>query len=95
MQQIYSKKMILRCGYEYYRFGLKNRNSDLNFIKYILSYLSYNLADKIVITSNYEKNFINKKFKIEKKKIALIPNYIEKISNNKNNKDYIYFLYDY
>ncbi len=94
ISKIYSKKMILRCGYEYYRFGLKNRNSGVNFIKYILSYLSYNFADKIVITSNYEKNFINKKFKIDKKKIALIPNYIDtsifKKKNDKKSFDIIY-----
>lgn len=87
ISKIYNKKMILRCGYEYYRFSLKNKSLGLNFIKYILSYISYNFADKIIITSSYEKKFINKVFKIKEKKISLIPNYIDtSIFKKKNNK---------
>ena len=90
ISKIYNKKMILRCGYEYYRFSLKNKNRGLNFIKYILSYLSYNFADKIIITSNYEKKFINKIFSIKKKKITLIPNYIDTSIFKKKIKKKIY-----
>lgn len=60
-----------------------------------------NCADKIV---NIEctNQLVKEKYTINDgmydyiySKCPLIPNYIEKISNNKNNKDYIYFLYDY
>ena len=39
--------------------------------------ISYNLADLIIISNNYEKKFINKIFRINQKKIRVIPNYID------------------
>jgi glycosyltransferase involved in cell wall biosynthesis len=53
-------------------------------------------ADKIVCVSNYERNLVMKRFKVEKKKVVVIPNGIsleEFRSLKKRNKDYRAILY--
>lgn len=89
--KIYKKKILLRSGYEYYRFC---KLSGLNFLKVIIAYLysffAYRLANKISITSDYEKKFICKNFKIKKKYVSILPNFIdtEKFKKLKCNKVY-------
>ena len=78
ISKIYKKKFILRCGYEYYRFStFYNQNFIKVLIIYLFSYLSYKLSNKIVITNNYEKNFIIQKFNLTPRKIKVIPNFID------------------
>lgn len=76
--KIYKKKILLRSGYEYYRFcKLSKINFFHTFICYLYSFFAYRLADKISITSQYEKNFICKNFKIKNDIIDVLPNFID------------------
>ena len=86
ISMIYKKKFILRCGYEYYRFSIyDSKNFIKNYIIYFVSYLSYKFSDKIIITNNFEKQYIIHKFNVYPKKIKVIPNYIDtKIFKKKN-----------
>lgn len=89
--KIYKKKILLRNGYEYYRFC---KLSGINFLKVLLAYLysffAYRLANKIFITSDYEKKFICKNFKIKKQYIKVLPNFVdtERFKKLKCNKIY-------
>ena len=83
------KKFICRLGYEPNMF-LKYNN---NFIKAILmkiySKIIYNYSDIIIVTTPYIKKFIIENFGINKKKIRIIPNYVDteifKAKNYKKN----------
>lgn len=72
------KKIIVRAGWEP---TLNYQNWNINFFKYSIlilnSFLSYKLSNKIIVTSNEIKNFINKKYFINSNKIKVIPNAID------------------
>jgi glycosyltransferase involved in cell wall biosynthesis len=77
---LFKKKLIVRCGYEWYRFyELKgNFNFFKKVILYLIEWISYHTADKIILTSESDKKYISNKFKLNKMdKIKVIPNYID------------------
>ena len=71
------KKLVVRAGWEP---TLNYKNWNINFVKYLIltlnSFLSYKLSNKIIVTSQEIKNFINAKYLINSKKILIIPNAI-------------------
>jgi len=74
---IYKKKLIIRCGYEWLSF-LKKKNLWLKEkIAYLIEKIAYKNANKIILTSKRDRNFVINKFKICSKKIKLVPNYID------------------
>jgi len=75
---LYKKKLVVRCGYEWLNF-LENQKKSLwkrVAVKFIEK-IAYRNADKIILTSEKDKNFIVKRFKIKPEKITVIPNYID------------------
>ncbi len=89
---LYKKKMILRCGYELY-VNLKRSKCNRSFIlaAKILSFLSYKFSDRIIVTTKSMNDFIVKSFKANKKKISILPNFIDTdqfrpLSDNRNCK---------
>ena len=88
---LYRKKLIVRGGYEWFRnHTSKSKLQKLsikNYIKYLLSsiyifiieFISYNLADCIILTNKSDIEFIVKKFKLRRKrdKIKKVPNFVD------------------
>ncbi|MHA1285323.1 MAG: glycosyltransferase family 4 protein [Promethearchaeota archaeon] len=84
---IYRKKIIVRGGYEQLKnYILKNtleKNKSklrywLNyFFIYLIELISYKLADKIILTNKEDIEFVIKKFRLNKKKVNLIYNFID------------------
>jgi glycosyltransferase involved in cell wall biosynthesis len=97
-KKLFKKKLIVRCGYEWLDFLKRdNKNKFLLFIIKKIEKFIYNNADKIVITSEKDKEFIMDNFKINPEKIAVINNYIDtnlfiKKENNKNKKNKLVFV---
>jgi len=81
----YRKKIILRCGFEHYKILLEEQDEKSKFkifnyrlfSYFIIQWISYTLADHIILTNNVERNFVIKHFKINPKKITVLPNYID------------------
>ena len=85
---LFRKKLIVRCGYEWLRTYISNYKikENKNYIKYILRYIwmymiefiSYKLADGIILTNKQDIQFIIKTFRLEnkKEKIKLFYNFI-------------------
>lgn len=74
----FKKKIIIRAGYEpNILFSFNNISFFKKIFFYVNSYLAYLCADKIVVTSTSIKSFIIKKFRLNKKKIIVIGNYID------------------
>ena len=85
---LFKKKLIIRCGWEWLRFHISNYKikENKNYIKYVLRYIwmyliefiSYKLADGIILTNSQDIHFIIKKFRLENKKdkIKLFYNFI-------------------
>ena len=82
---LFRKKLVIRCGYELYKNTIheyKNLSSyRISYLRlvfiYLVEFISYKIADHIIISNNVEKNFIIKHFKINPKKITVIPNIID------------------
>ncbi len=86
---VFKKKLIVRCGYELYHNSLRSDRSLLwRYLFWSISWITYKCSDKIIMTSNGNKNFITQTFLISPAKINTLVNYIaidkfRKISCNK------------
>jgi len=72
------KKLIIRNGYEWLKI-LENEKKPIwkKSIVYLWEKVAYKAGDIIIFTSQKDKGFAQKKFKIPERKIRLIPNYID------------------
>lgn len=82
---IWHKPLIVRCGYELYRFSILQNKSYI--YKTIIKYMSkviYSQADKIIITTRRDKKYIHNTFNIDKSYIEVQSNWIDsEIFNSK------------
>lgn len=92
-KKLFKKKLIVRCGYEWLDFLQRNKKNILYlFLAKKIEKFVYKNSDKIVITSEKDKEFIINNFKITSEKIVIINNYIDtnlfvkKENSNKKNK---------
>jgi len=99
IKQLYKKKLVVRCGYEWLNVLEKESKALWKriFVTQIEK-LAYREADKIIFTSQKDKLFAEKRFKIFPEKITIIPNYIDTnlfkpIPNNPNFPKHPKFLY--
>ena len=96
---IYKKKLIVRCGFEWYRDAYLRRRKNLSSLKnslaYIMEWIVYKLCDEIIISNEESLKFISKNFNIKPEKIHLIRNYIntEKFRPLNKTKKYNRLLY--
>lgn len=80
---LFNKKVIVRCGYEWYRNTfVRTKYKDKKYFLYkivgfIISFLSYKLADRIIISNQNDAVFIQKKFFINFRKVFILGNYID------------------
>ncbi|MCL5010735.1 MAG: glycosyltransferase family 4 protein [Patescibacteria group bacterium] len=71
------KKLIVRCGYEWMKILVNEKKSRWKKLAvYCWEKIAYKAADIIIFTSQKDRDFAQKKFKIPQRKIRLIPNYI-------------------
>ena len=95
---IHRKKLVLRCGYELYRFVCQQGASALKRrAVYLLETIAYRLADKIFLTTEDDKNYIIKTFAISERSVRVIPNFIDTsifqpIDNRNRNKSRLLFV---
>lgn len=94
---LFSKKIVIRCGYELNK-NLENEKGKyfLKLFSKLFSYLVYTLSDCIIVTTDQIKKYIVKSFYINKNKIYIIPNSIDlslfKINKKKRFKDRLLFI---
>lgn len=77
-KKMFGIKLVIRCGYEWFSFIEKgNRAFWKKVFAKFAEKISYTNANKIIITSDDDKDFIIKRFNIPHSKIEVIPNYID------------------
>jgi len=75
---IFKKKLIVRTGYEWLEFLEKQKKPFYKrAIVSLWEKIAYNAADLVILSSEKDKIFIQKKFKVSDRKIRIIPNYID------------------
>lgn len=74
---LFRKKLIVRQGYQYSLFYKYRGKPFLKFISGLIELISYKITDEIIVTSQEDKSFIMKRYKISEEKISVIPNYVD------------------
>jgi len=86
---LYGKKLIIRCGYEWLRtylsdYETKKKKNYFKFLfrytwMYLIEFISYKLADGIILTNERDIQFIIQKFRLKKKKkkIRIFYNFVD------------------
>lgn len=75
---LYKKKLVIRCGYEWLLFSESGRRAFWKrAIVYFVEKIAYKAADKIILTSEGDKEFVEDKFKIPSSSIEVIRNYVD------------------
>lgn len=75
---LYKKKLVVRCGYEYYRFAVSGRKPLLRrLVWYWLSRIAYGAADGVILTSQEDREFVQRMFHVQDRKIRVLRNYID------------------
>ncbi len=75
---IFGKKLLVRCGYEWYRFACnQHKRRWYRWLVFLIEYVSYKSADQISLTSDSDKDFVVKTFRLKESNVNLIPNYID------------------
>ena len=90
-KNFFRKKLIIRTGYDLLTFNLKNKKPPLIIMfTYLLTIVSIILSNKYFVSSNTDKDYLNKiTLKMFRKKIILVRNWVEykdkiNIENRKN-----------
>ncbi|MCP6726800.1 MAG: glycosyltransferase family 4 protein [Patescibacteria group bacterium] len=96
-KHLYHTKLVVRCGYEWLDVIEKRELAKWKLkLAYLLEALSYKNANRIVLTSQGDKEFVEDRFNIESSKIQIIPNYIDsdrfKPDGRKKEKNRIIFV---
>lgn len=77
-KKLFGSKLVVRSGYEWLNFLITTGASYWKkFIARIVEKVAYKNADKIIITSIEDKNFIENNFNISETIISIIRNYID------------------
>lgn len=76
---LYGKKLIIRCGFEWHRFTIQECASSLiRLFVYVIEWISYHIANAIIVTSENDRQYIINNFRIRSKdKIRVFNNYID------------------
>ncbi len=75
---LYGKKLIVRCGYEWFRFTQKSNPSLFRRgTVFAAEWLIYRIADRIILTSEGDSDFVSSRFKIKAGRISVSPNFID------------------
>ena len=83
---------ISRGGYDLFHFKSLENNKLHMIITYFICLICYKFADKIMVPNHFYSSFVYKKFKINMKKIYILPNYVDtnlfkkRYSKKKTNK---------
>lgn len=70
------KKLVVRQGYQLSAFS-KERGFIRRILSTIIEFFSYRTADKIIVTSQRDKDFIVEKYTVNREKIVVIQNYVD------------------
>lgn len=77
-KKLYGTRLVVRCGYEWLSFIEKgNRAKWKKLFAQVVERFAYSNADKIIITSSDDRDFIIKRFAIVPSTVIVIPNYID------------------
>lgn len=77
-KKIYKVKLVVRCGYEWLSFIEKGKRANWKkVLARIVENFAYVNANKIIVTSKEDREFIIERFKVLPSPIIVIPNYID------------------
>jgi len=77
LKLLYGAKLILRQGYQCSKFLRRERALIMYVIVSLLELIAYQLADAIIVTSENDRKYIVKRYRVNPRKVFVIPNWVD------------------
>jgi len=75
---LYRKKLVVRCGYEWLRTLKKKKRAKWElWVAFLVEWLAYKCANKIILTSSQNKKFVYDTFHVLYSKVVFLPNAVD------------------
>lgn len=75
---LYHVPLVVRCGFDHYRFAVRGGKPRLSrALWYWTSRTAYRAADRVVLTSEEDRRFVQERFGVPADRIRVIPNAID------------------
>ena len=79
------KPLIVRTGYDIYKFSIyEKKNLFKRMFYFLLTQLALFCSNTYIVTSNSDKKFLSQKYVFPKRKIVILPNWVEKKFHKKS-----------
>ncbi|RLF10206.1 MAG: hypothetical protein DRJ69_03455 [Thermoprotei archaeon] len=77
LKLLYGAKLILRQGYQCSKFLKKERALIMYVTVSLLELIAYQLADAIIVTSESDREYIARRYRVNPRKVYVIPNWVD------------------
>lgn len=72
------KPLVVRCGYQWSQFLKKRTVSSLKqLVVFVWEWIVYQTAKAIIVTTQPDRDYVARRYKVKNQKIAIIPNYVD------------------
>lgn len=78
LKKIYRKKLIVRCGFLHAWFTRRQTDDQRRIADAVeLERTAFNAADRVVVTSDWQKDSVCEDYRLPRDKVRVIPNYVD------------------
>lgn len=77
LKLLFRAQFILRQGYQFTKFAKRNGWALAYAVGTVLEFIGYWLADYIIVSTEFNKEYIVKRYKVNSHKIVVIPNWVD------------------
>jgi len=75
---VYRKLLVVRCGYQLSQSPQNwNMGPVKKFLAYLIEFVSYKMADAIILTSKLAQDYVCKRYRIDENKVSVLSNYVD------------------
>lgn len=75
---IFRKPLLVRCGYQWSQFSKREEAKHFKrFVIFLIERVAYRRAKTIIVTTNEDAQYIEKRYSLPAQKIHVIPNYVD------------------
>jgi glycosyltransferase involved in cell wall biosynthesis len=73
----FRSQFILRSGYEYFSFKVRQTQNLFTFVHYIICFFLYQFSDKIILPTRNDADYVKRYFLVNEQKMTILPNWID------------------
>ena len=77
LKLFYGAKLVLRQGYQFSKFARNERAFFMYFLGSFIELLGYWIADVVIVTSENDREYIVRRYRVNPRKVYVIPNWVD------------------